>query len=233
MIIACNRIFVHYHKLGETSLVRKARNIMSTRKTPPASMRGTSDGTPLKLQSLKLGQRVREIRRRNHWTLEDAAKRTGLARSTLSKIENEQMSPTFDVVQKLAAGMEIELPQLFVATESHRASGRRAITRVGEGRPRVTTTYEHELLSVELAQRKMIPFRTKVRARSFDEFASWVRHPGEEFLYVLEGSIAFYTEFYEPVMFAAGDSVYYDSDMGHACVSVSDEDATILWVSTG
>lgn len=206
---------------------------MGKRNMTPPPVRGTAGGTPLKMQPLKLGQRVRDIRRRNHWTLEDAAQRTGLARSTLSKIENEQMSPTFDVVQKLAAGMEIELPQLFVATESHKASGRRAITRAGEGRPRVTATYEHELLSVELAQRKMIPFRTKVRARSFDEFASWVRHPGEEFLYVLVGSIAFYTEFYEPVTLAAGDSVYYDSDMGHACISVSGEDATILWVSTG
>lgn len=199
--------------------------------SPP--LRGAAGGTPLKLQPLKLGQRIREIRRRNHWTLEDAARRTGLARSTLSKIENEQMSPTFDVVRKLAAGLEIELPQLFVATESDKASGRRVITRSGEGRPRVTATYEHELLSVELAQRKMIPFRTKVRARSFDEFSDWVRHPGEEFLYVLDGTIAFYTEFYEPVTLAAGDSVYYDSDMGHACVSVGDGVATILWVSTG
>ena len=199
--------------------------------SPP--LRGAAGGTPLKLQPLKLGQRIREIRRRNHWTLEDAAKRTGLARSTLSKIENEQMSPTFDVVRKLAAGLEIELPQLFVATESDKASGRRVITRSGEGRPRVTATYEHELLSVELAQRKMIPFRTKVRARSFDEFSDWVRHPGEEFLYVLDGTIAFYTEFYEPVTLAAGDSVYYDSDMGHACVSIGDGVATILWVSTG
>jgi transcriptional regulator with XRE-family HTH domain len=196
-------------------------------------IRAASASGPLKVEPLKLGERIREIRRRNAWTLEDASQRTGLARSTLSKIENEQMSPTFEVVQKLAAGLEIELPQLFEAAEPSGATGRRTITRSGEGRPRVTTTYEHELLSVELARRKMIPFKTRVRARSFDEFTSWVRHPGEEFLYVLEGSIAFYTEFYEAVVLAAGDSVYYDSDMGHACVSVSDEDALILWVSTG
>jgi len=196
-------------------------------------MRASSGNRPLKVQPLKLGERIREIRRRNSWTLEDASRRTGLARSTLSKIENEQMSPTFEVVQKLAAGLEIELPQLFEAAEAGGATGRRTITRAGEGRPRVTATYEHELLSVELAKRKMIPFKTRVRARAFDAFSSWVRHPGEEFLYVLDGSIAFYTEFYEPVVLAAGDSVYYDSDMGHACVSVSDEDALILWVSTG
>ncbi len=196
-------------------------------------LRATAANRPLKVQPLKLGERIRDIRRRNNWTLEDASRRTGLARSTLSKIENEQMSPTFEVVQKLAAGLEIELPQLFEASEAGGATGRRTITRAGEGRPRVTATYEHELLSVELAKRKMIPFKTRVRARSFESFSSWVRHPGEEFLYVLEGSVAFYSEFYEPVMLAAGDSVYYDSDMGHACVSVGDEDALILWVSTG
>jgi len=195
-------------------------------------LRVVAGGRPLRVQPLKLGERIRDIRRGNNWTLEDASRRTGLARSTLSKIENEQMSPTFEVVQKLAAGLEIELPQLFEAAEPSSATGRRTITRAGEGRSRVTGTYEHELLSVELAKRKMIPFRTRVRARSFDAFSSWVRHPGEEFLYVLKGSIAFYSEFYEPVVLDVGDSVYYDSDMGHACVSVSDDDALILWVST-
>jgi len=195
-------------------------------------MRATASGMPLKVQPLKLGERVRDIRRRNNWTLEEASRRTGLARSTLSKIENDQMSPTFDVVQKLAAGLEIELPQLFVAAEPGRAVGRRALTLAGAGRTRLTPTYEHELLSVDLAQKKMIPFKTRIRARALDEFAGWVRHPGEEFLYVLEGSIAFYTEFYEPVALTAGDSIYYDSDMGHACVSVGAEDALILWVST-
>ena len=195
-------------------------------------MRVTTATGALAVQPLKLGERVREFRRRNNWTLEEAGRRTGLARSTLSKIENEQMSPTFEVVQKLAAGLEIELPQLFVAAESTGTSGRRTLTRAGEGRTRVTPTYEHELLNVELARKKMIPFKTRVRARSFEEFSSWVRHPGEEFLYVLQGGIAFYTEFYEPVSLSAGDSVYYDSDMGHACISVSEDDALILWVST-
>lgn len=201
-------------------------------KPPPRAARTASGDGALRVQPLRLGARVRDIRRRNEWTLEEASRRTGLARSTLSKIENDQMSPTFDVVQKLAAGLEIELPQLFVAAAPGNASGRRALTRAGEGRPRLTPTYEHELLCTELAQRKMIPFKTLVRARSIDEFSDWVRHPGEEFLFVVAGSIAFYTEFYEPVALAAGDSIYYDSDMGHACVSVGEDDATILWVST-
>ena len=55
---------------------------------------------------------------------------------------------------------------------------------------------------------------------------------GEEFLYVLTGVVQLFTEFYEPVELRRGDSAYYDATMGHNVVSVSAEDATILWVTS-
>ena len=183
-------------------------------------------------QPLKLGEKVREIRLRNKWTLDEAASRTGLAKSTLSKIENEQVSPTFEVVQKLAAGLGIDVPQLFVSTTESLISGRRAFTRKGQGRIHPTATYEHELLATELTNKKMVPFKTTVHARSFDDFPDWVRHSGEEFLLVLSGAIRFFSEFYEPIRLQQGDSIYYDAGMGHLCVSDSEQDAQILWVCT-
>jgi transcriptional regulator with XRE-family HTH domain len=183
------------------------------------------------LEPLKLGERVRQIRRSHSWTLEEASRKTGLAASTLSKIENEQMSPTFEAVQKLAAGLGIDIPQLFTPLAEGRSGGRRSVTRNGAGRRQPTVTYEHELLCAELTNKRMIPFKTRVRARSFSDFAGWVRHEGEEFLMVLEGAIIFYSEFYEALTLEQGDSVYYDSGMGHGCVSVSEEDALILWIS--
>ncbi|WP_368734883.1 cupin domain-containing protein [Klebsiella quasipneumoniae] len=48
---------------------------------------------------------------------------------------------------------------------------------------------------------------------------------------ILEGEVMFYSEFYEPVHLGEGDSVYYDANMGHMLVSVSEEDALILWVT--
>jgi transcriptional regulator with XRE-family HTH domain len=53
---------------------------------------------------LDLGERVRALRKAKGWTLEQAAGQAGLARSTLSKIENGQMSPTYDALKKLDAG---------------------------------------------------------------------------------------------------------------------------------
>ena len=62
-------------------------------------------------EPLNLGSRVRSLRKARNWTLEQAAQQAGLARSTLSKIENGQMSPTYDALKKLAIGLEISIPQ--------------------------------------------------------------------------------------------------------------------------
>ncbi len=180
-----------------------------------------------------LGSRVKAVRKQRNWTLDEASLHTGLAKSTLSKIENNKVSPTFDVIRKLTEGLGIDIPQLFLNSSTKQSScGRRAYTQKGKGRPYVTATYEHELLATELTHKRMIPYKTIIRARSFDAFGDWIRHSGEEFLYILSGSLMFYSEYYEPTLLAEGDSLYYDSDMGHACISISPEDAVVLWVST-
>ena len=197
-----------------------------------AALRIASGRKPF-VEPLRLGERLKEIRLANEWTLGDVSERTGLARSTLSKIENDQISPTFTAVQKLIGGLGIDLPQLLSPPRQQaRTTGRRVLTPRGQGQLHPTPTYEHELLSCELAQKRMIPFKTIVRARRFEEFSEWVRHDGEEFLMILEGAIQLFSEFYEPLHLAKGDSIYFDSDMGHALVSVSEEDAVVLSVCT-
>src|SRR6056297_769276 len=183
-------------------------------------------------EPLNLGERVRDLRKSRGWTLEQAASQAGLARSTLSKIENGQMSPTYEALKKLAVGLEITVPQLFTPPQREKISGRMSVTKAGDGAHHATTTYEHELLGEALSKKRMLPYRARIRARSVDEFDGWVRHDGEEFLYVLTGVIRLFTELYEPIEMRRGDRAYYDGTMGHNVVSVSDEDATILWVTS-
>ncbi|MEL6423950.1 MAG: XRE family transcriptional regulator [Pseudomonadota bacterium] len=193
---------------------------------------GRGSGVEETPEPLRLGERVRALRKARNWTLEQASRQAGLARSTLSKIENEQMSPTFDAVQKLAKGLDISIPQLFKPPSSDRVLARRSITHMGEGKPLTTATYEHELLGADLTRKSMLPYRTRVRARSMEDFEGWVRHDGEEFLYVLTGRVRFFTEFYEPADMSRGDSAYYDASMGHNVITISEEDAYILWITS-
>lgn len=205
---------------------------MSDQQEPSLIRIARASGDNSLVEPLNLGQRVRELRKARDWTLEQAATEAGLARSTLSKIENEQMSPTVELMKKLAAGLGIDMPQLFTPPRKAQVNGRMDITRNETGQPHVTPTYEHELLNAGLTKKAMLPYRAHIRARDFSEFDGWVRHDGEEFLYVLTGAVRLYTEFYEPVEMRRGDTAYYDASMGHNLVSISDEDALILWVTS-
>lgn len=191
-----------------------------------------ANGGDESVEPLNLGARVRELRKARNWTLEQAAQQAGLARSTLSKIENSQMSPTYEALRKLAVGLEISVPQLFTPPVKNQINGRMASTKSGQGTAHPTTTYEHELLAESLSKKKMLPYHARIRARSIEEFDGWVRHDGEEFLYVLTGVVKLFTEFYEPLEMRRGDSAYYDASMGHNVISTSEEDATILWITS-
>ena len=90
-------------------------------------------GDAAHVEPLNLGLRVRDLRRSLGWTLEEAASRAGLARSTLSKIENGQMSPTYEALKKLAGGVSISVPQLFTAPSKAQVMGRMAVTKASEG----------------------------------------------------------------------------------------------------
>lgn len=204
-----------------------------TKRDPKSLIRiARENGNDHLAEPLNLGERVRELRKARKWTLEQAANQAGLARSTLSKIENGQMSPTYEALKKLAVGLEISVPQLFTPPARAQANGRMVVTPLGAGAQHVTTTYEHELLADALIKKQMLPYRARIRARNMDDFDGWVRHDGEEFLYVLTGVVKLYTEFYEPVEMRRGDSAYYDASMGHNLISQSDEDATVLWVTS-
>ncbi len=184
----------------------------------------------------ELGTRLRGLRSQRTWTLERAAQATGLARSTLSKIENGLMSPTYDALIKLAAGFAVDISELF---EPHApepvngsGSGRRSLTRAAQGKALNTPVYEHLLLCNDLSNKLMTPFCSTITARAFDDFSDWDRHAGEELIYVLQGKIELFTEFYEPERLGAGDCAYLDSRMGHRVISVSKAHAQVLWVST-
>jgi transcriptional regulator with XRE-family HTH domain len=178
---------------------------------------------------------MRGLRSQKGWTLDSAAKATGLARSTLSKIENGQMSPTYDALIKLARGFAVDISELFephAAQDPTKGSGRRSITRAGQGQELPTPVYRHLLLCNDLSNKLMTPFHSRVTARAFGDFADWDRHEGEELIYVLQGEIEMFTEFYEPERLGVGDCAYLDSRMGHRVISRSAEDAQVLWVST-
>ncbi|MCX5495862.1 XRE family transcriptional regulator [Kaistia dalseonensis] len=173
---------------------------------------------------------LRRLRRESGLTLQELGERCGIATSTLSKIENGQMSPTYDTILRVARGFNIDVAELFTGAQSSHVGGRRTVTRRGQGVLRGTAQYSYEMLASELSGKQFIPLLTTIEARSLADFPSLVSHPGEEFFYVLSGTVTLHSEHYAPTVLEAGDSCYFDSTMGHACISSGETPAQILWI---
>ena len=192
---------------------------------------GDGTGPDDQYDGAALGRSIRDARQAKGWTLEEAGRAAGIGRSTLSKIENNQTRPSFDIVRRLTQALDLSTPQLFLQSGQTTISGRRDYTPKGAGEIRDTPTYHHELLCPDLTSKRMLPYIATIKARDVSAFDTWIRHTGEEFMYVLSGELIFVSEHYRPLPMKAGDSLYYDSSMGHGCVSTSKEDAQVLWVS--
>jgi transcriptional regulator with XRE-family HTH domain len=181
------------------------------------------------------GAVLKEERLRRGWTLAEASARTGLPVSTLSKVENDKISLTYDKLARLSQGLEIDISRRFGGSDAPQqaVSGRRSITRASQGRSIDTKNYGHLYVAADLLNKSFIPVVAEIRARSLEEFGELVRHPGEEFAFVLEGTVDLHTSLYAPVRLHAGDSIYFDSGMGHAYIAVGDGDCRVLSICTG
>jgi len=182
-------------------------------------------------QTTTPGDHIRSTRKRLGLTLADLSSRTGLAVSTLSKLEKGNVSLSYDKLMLLSKGLNVDMAELLTDTQAPRGTppgggGRRVVQRVGEGQSVQTRSYDQMYLAAELLNKRFTPMVVEVHARTLaefkDEFGDFIRHPGEEFAYVLEGEIEFNSELYAPVVLRAGDSIYFDSEMGHAYLKAAD-----------
>lgn len=174
-----------------------------------------NDGT----SKSRLGTALRNVRQQRGFTLAELSRRTGFSISSLSKVEHNQLSFSYDKLIRLAEGLGTDVSQLFVPGPGLTTTTRRSINRSGEGEDVTTSNYDHRYLNIDVTHKKLIPILIEVRARTLEEFGELVRHSGEEFVYVLEGEIELHTEHYAPMVLRPGDSAYLDSTMGHGYIA--------------
>ena len=178
----------------------------------------------------QLGQCLKAARQARGLTLKQVAERTGMALSTLSKVENGLMSLTYDKLLQLTSGLKMDIAELFSPTGSRPEQGRpvtarRSISRAGQGYAVSTEFYTYIYQCTDLIGKRMVPILAEVRARSLEEFGPMLRHSGEEYFLVTSGSVEVHTEFYAPEILHEGDSIYLDSTMGHAYLNAGQEAA--------
>ena len=187
---------------------------------------------PDKFNAEHLGHRVRQLRLDRGLTQNELAELSGLSHSALSKIENNHISPTFETILKITSGLETDISDLLTSFQNKTPRTRQVFTKKGEGERHETDNYLYETLCNEILNKKMIPILTHIKSHSLEKFGELMRHSGEELFLVLEGNVELITEHYASVKLEQGDCAYFDSSMGHACISTNEREAIIFWVST-
>jgi len=178
----------------------------------------------------QLGQCLKAARQARGLTLKQVAERTGMALSTLSKVENGLMSLTYDKLLQVTAGLKMDIAELFSpavprSEQGRPVTARRSISRAGQGHVVNTKFYTYTYQCTDLIGKRMVPILAEVRARSLDEFGPLLRHSGEEYFLVTRGSVEVHTEFYAPEILREGDGIYLDSTMGHAYLNAGPDDS--------
>jgi transcriptional regulator with XRE-family HTH domain len=181
------------------------------------------------------GAALRALRMQRGWTLAEVSKRTDLPISTLSKIENDRVSLTYDKLARISTGLGVDISQLFTpqAVPGSGVNGRRSITLAGQGQVIETENYGHVYPAADFLNKRFVPVIADLHTRTLEEFGEMIRHPGEEYAFILEGTVEFHSELYAPLTLRKGDSLYFDSGMGHAYLAAESGSCRVLSICSG
>lgn len=184
------------------------------------------------IKELKLGEKIRKLRRERRFTLQEVAELTGLSKPLLSQIENDQVIPPIATLLKIAKGLKVGIHyffeeegdrQKFVLTRggSEKSSQRRPGNDAVKG-------YLYHSLAPGIRHKQIEPFLIEFELTEWDD-SFFYKHEGVEFIYLLEGELEFRYGPEVMVLFP-GDSIYYDSTEPHGYVSRGNDRAKAVVV---
>ena len=181
---------------------------------------------------MKIGERIRGLRKAKGLSIADVAEQSGIPESTLYSIESHLVSPPLGNIVSLAKVFEISVGAFFGESGDSpycivRSGDRKTVSRFNSTDGK-SGGYSYQSLGHQKKNRHMEPFLVTLTPAEPSQVVS-NQHIGEEIIFVLEGKVEVrlldQTEILNP-----GDSIYYDSTMPHFVSCHGDEPARILAV---
>lgn len=191
---------------------------------------GTSEDTKNE-EAHPVGERIRKLREIQGMERAKLAKIAGITEQYLKDIEELNVFPDLGTIIKLSKALKTSTCFMLDADSGYsysvvRKEDQKKIHRSVSGR-KDKPEYEYVSLSLGVTSRHMESFIVTLRENQYTDEPSI--HEGEEFLYVLEGSLTIKLGNKEEIL-KEGDSIFYLSTIPHALKSNSDKPAVILAV---
>lgn len=158
----------------------------------------------------ELGRKLKELRTQRGITLRELGEGVGMSSGYLSQLENGKSSIGINQMAKIADFLDVNMAY-FIADQSHKDST-------------VMKSYEHEIMYIEndlsveyrishnVKDKQMLPKMTWLMPGFSTEIAH--SHPGEEFIYVIEGVLTFAIDGQQQDLYP-GDTAHYSAQSEH------------------
>lgn len=177
---------------------------------------------------LRIGQIMKDKRQAMGFSIRDLSAMCGVAASTISQIETGKTSPNLLTLESLCKSLDIPVFSLFVEEQSGvqyvSAKEQKTFTRnISNGKP---------LLESMIVQGNHEMHVATIEVPAHTDSGNYATHEGEEFVYVLEGSVVFELEKNGEYALEKNDALYYRNCIGHRWYNDNDVDAKILMVTT-
>ncbi len=162
-----------------------------------------------------VGPRLRSVRKQRGVTLTDLAERTGISKSTLSRLENGQRRPSLELLLPLAEAYRVPLDDLVGAPE------------VGDPRIRLKPRRVNGRMVVPLTRQPNGVQAWKIIIPAAQSTPQPRTHDGYEWLYVLAGRMRLVLGDQDLVL-GAGEAAEFDTQLPHWFGSAGDGPAEVL-----
>ncbi|HIW20658.1 MAG TPA: XRE family transcriptional regulator [Candidatus Dorea intestinavium] len=178
-----------------------------------------------------IGEKIKEIRTSKNITLKQLSESTGLSTGLLSQLERGISSIAIDSLENISSALGITLSSFFADQPSD--SNEPIIYSFDHKYSQIAPKIFQTILSHDPASFKMLPRLTQLmpQTSSKEEEIEMYSHDGEEFIYVLEGTITLLLDDRKQVL-NPGDCVQFKSFVNHNWINDTNKVVKLLTVNT-
>jgi transcriptional regulator with XRE-family HTH domain len=184
---------------------------------------------------LALGARIRDIRQRKGLSLEELATKANLSSESLQAIESDRQQPIIGELIQIAKALQVNVADIFrdrpqsKPFEIVRSTDRSRIMPLRQAHETKIWDYQYESLTLPSESKHLEAFLIFVPPKQKKPSRTDLTHPGEEFVYLLEGQL--HGEISgESFELEVGDSLYLRSDQAHVFYNPGESWAKALTV---
>ncbi len=182
-----------------------------------------------KLNLTRIGFLLKNRRVESGLSIRELSIKSGVAAGTISQIETGKTSPNLVSVYSLCETLNFPISALFIQDDTDRVK----LVRKNERTSFVRNTSNGESIVESLVTKG----ESRMRGGIIDMPAGtnsgdYYYHGGEEFVFMLEGSITFSLDQVGNYILETGDTLYYPNEIGHRWENHTKEPAKFLIVST-